>query len=367
MKFQFLSRYLRVLLSALSSISFSVLSLLSLSADAMPESHSCLNLMPCPQSLTLKNGSVQLDEQPTFYIEGMSDFRITKAKKRFKNQLNLLNDVSMTDVQLLTDKALADIVIIVKKEKSTTDNNFPKLGDDESYRLVINAAMGKAKSKAVVTIKANTEFGALHGLTTLVQLIGTNPRDNSFNLPLLSIDDAPRFPWRGLLIDSVRHFIPLSALKRQLDGMAAAKLNVFHWHLTDDQGWRFESKRYPKLHQLASDNLFYSQQDIKELVQYANELGIRVVPEFDVPGHASAIAVAYPDLITVQKDYEMQRHWGVFEPLLDVSNAKVYQFIDDIVEELTMLFPDAYLHIGGDEVHPKQWQESKQIQTFNAR
>ena len=245
-------------------------------------------------------------------------------------------------------------------------NRLPKLGDDESYQLSI--------TQKGISIVAQSDFGALHGLTTLVQLIAsTEPEPelemaskSQLQLPVVTIIDEPRFKWRGLLIDSVRHFIPLSTIKRQLDGMAAAKLNVFHWHLTDDQGWRIESKTYPKLHQLASDNLYYSQQEIKDLVNYASNLGIRVVPEFDLPGHASAIAVAYPELMAEQKSYVMERHWGVFEPLLDVTNPNVYKFIDTMVSELTNLFPDEYLHIGGDEVNPKQWENNSKVKALIA-
>lgn len=333
--------------------------------------------MPCPQKLLLATGFVHLRATSKIYIQGMSTERQKNALRRTNLQLSRFDNVNSTHLVLVNNRAAADIEIIVQKQGNKGSNYvLPQLNDDESYQLIISAKKalnnpneeteninGKAtnaKSQAHVRINANSDFGALHGLTTLVQIITTTV--NKGLLPQLTIDDKPRFSWRGLLIDSVRHFIPLKALKRQLDGMAAAKLNVFHWHLTDDQGWRFESKRYPKLHKLASDNRFYSQDEIKDLVRYASLLGIRVVPEFDVPGHASAIAVAYPELITEDKKYQMERHWGVFEPLLDVSNVKVYQFINEIIEELTELFPDRYLHIGGDEVHPMQWQQSENIQ-----
>src|SRR5690606_7545386 len=117
-------------------------------------------------------------------------------------------------------------------------------------------------------------------------------------IPQLNINDAPRFRWRGVLLDSSRHFLPVETLKRQLDAMAAAKFNIFHWHLTDDQGWRFESKAYPKLHQLASDGEYYSRQQMRDIVNYANQRGIHVLPEIDLPGHASAIALVYPELMS---------------------------------------------------------------------
>ncbi|MFX4311563.1 family 20 glycosylhydrolase, partial [Enterobacter sp. 63] len=183
-------------------------------------------------------------------------------------------------------------------------------------------------------------------------------------IPWVTIEDAPRFPWRGLLLDSARHFIPLNDIKRQIDGMAAAKLNVLHWHLTDDQGWRFTSKRYPKLTQLASDGQFYTPEQMREIVRYAADRGIRVVPEIDMPGHASAIAVAYPELMSAPGPYEMERHWGVLKPVLDPTKEATYTFAEAMVSELAAIFPDPYLHIGGDEVDDSQWKQNTAIQKF---
>lgn len=336
---------------------------------AQATNNACLlNLMPCPQNVTLDDGYYAFNQQVDIYIEGMSDERQHAALARSQKQLERLINIDFANFNLVKSKKLAEIILIVqggmdRQNNSESAYRLPALGDDESYQLTID--------RTLISIQSNSDFGANHALTTLIQLISI--ADENFNpanaetglptlkLPQLQIVDKPRFKWRGLLIDSVRHFIPISDIKRQLNGMAAAKLNVFHWHLTDDQGWRIESKRYPKLHQMASDNLFYTQQEIRDVVAYASLLGIRVVPEFDVPGHASAIAVAYPELMAEKKQYAMERQWGVFEPVLDVSDEKVYQFIDAIVGELASLFPDRYVHIGGDEVNPKQWLNNDNI------
>ncbi|MCI1896792.1 MAG: beta-N-acetylhexosaminidase [Enterobacter sp.] len=230
----------------------------------------------------------------------------------------------------------------------------PLPDSDESYTLTVDANG--------VNISANTRFGALRAMETLLQLIQNGAENTS--LPWVSIEDAPRFPWRGLLLDSARHFIPLEDIKRQIDGMAAAKLNVLHWHLTDDQGWRFTSKRYPKLTALASDGLFYTPEQMREVVRYATARGIRVVPEIDMPGHASAIAVAYPELMSAPGPYEMERHWGVLKPVLDPTKEATYTFAEAIISELAAIFPDPYLHIGGDEVDDTHWKESAAIQQF---
>ncbi len=158
--------------------------------------------------------------------------------------------------------------------------------------------------------------------------------------------------------------MPIRTIKRQIDGIAAARMNVLHWHLTDDQGWRFASSRYPQLQQNASDGLFYTQEEMRDVVQYAAERGVRVVPELDFPGHASALAVAMPELISAPGPYRMERGWGVFKPLLDPSNEQVYQVIDALIGEVAAIFPDPYVHIGGDEVDPSQWQASSRIQQF---
>ncbi|MGP3593984.1 beta-N-acetylhexosaminidase [Vagococcus sp. WN89Y] len=244
----------------------------------------------------------------------------------------------------------ADINIIIAQKVAPQ----PEPDSDESYTLTVDARG--------VTLAANSRFGALHGMETLLQLI-QNGAENSA-LPWVTIEDSPRFPWRGVLLDSARHFLPVADIKRQIDGMAAAKLNVLHWHLADDQGWRFASAQYPKLTQLASDGLYYSAEEMREVVRYATARGIRVVPEIDMPGHASAIAVAYPELMSAPGPYTMARQWGVLKPVLDPTKEETYRFAETIVSELAAIFPDPWVHIGGDEVDDTQWKNNPAIQQF---
>ncbi len=138
-----------------------------------------------------------------------------------------------------------------------------------------------------------------------------------FEAPVVDIEDHPRFPWRGLHLDVSRHWMPIEVVKRNLDGMAAVKLNVFHWHLSDDQGFRVESKRFPKLQQLGSDGLYYTQEQVREVIAYARDRGIRVVPEFDIPGHTTSWLVGYPQLASAPGPYQIERNWGVFDPTMD--------------------------------------------------
>ncbi len=242
---------------------------------------------------------------------------------------------------------------------------MPGPDDDESYQLEIN--------KDRISLSAPSSTGMLYGLMTLSQLIRCDSSATAgvCTVPALTIQDQPRFRWRGLLLDSARRFIPLADIRRTLDGMAAAKLNVLHWHLTDDQGWRIESKAYPKLHQLASQGQFYTQTEVQELVAYAAARGIRVVPELDLPGHASAIGMAYPELLAWPdavldlqglKPLPAERRFGVFAPVLDISSAATWQFIQALVTEWRQLFPDPYLHIGGDEVKADHWLANSKIQ-----
>jgi len=158
----------------------------------------------------------------------------------------------------------------------------------------------------------------------------------------IEIEDNPRFPWRGLMIDSGRHFMPLDVIKRNLDAMAAVKLNVFHWHLSENQGFRIESKRFPKLQEMGSDGLYYTQAEVRDVISYARDRGIRVVPEFDMPGHSTAWFVGYPDLASAPGPYSIERKWGVFDPAMDPTKESTYKFLDSFIGEMAALFPDQF-------------------------
>jgi hexosaminidase len=168
------------------------------------------------------------------------------------------------------------------------------------------------------------------------------------------------------MIDSARHFQPIEVLKRNLDAMAAVKLNVLHWHLTEDQGFRVETKKFPELHLKGSDGDFYTQDQIREVVKYASDRGIRVMPEFDMPGHATAWLVSHPEIGSgaAGQTYEIERQPGIFDPTLDPTNEKTYKLLEPFFDEMAALFPDAYMHIGGDENEGKQWNANPRIQAF---
>lgn len=312
------------------------------------------NLMPWPQNIQHSNPDFTITDDFTISIIGDdAQGRVEKAAVRFLRHLSNKTGVFLKQ---------GFPVKIEGKTSAVVELTFDGLSDlsinaDESYSL--NVTSNK------ITIHSQTDVGALRALATLLQLVAYNP--SNYFIPGVVVNDAPRFVWRGLMIDSARHFQPVDVLKRNLDAMAFVKMNVFHWHLTDDQGFRAEIKSYPLLHQKGSDGLYYTQEQIKDVVAYASDLGIRVVPEFDVPGHATSWLVAYPDLGS--KDgatYTIERNSGIFDPTLDPTNPKTYEIIEAVFTEMAALFPDTYFHIGGDENKGKHWNENKKIERFKA-
>jgi len=232
----------------------------------------------------------------------------------------------------------------------------PATSPDESYRLRVTATGA--------SLTAAGPLGIQRGLATFRQLIESTPR--GWRAQLCDIQDAPRFAWRGLLIDPARHFLPVAVIKRNLDGMAAVKLNVLHWHLSDDQGWRIESRLFPRLHTVAGATGYYTQAEVREVVRYAAQRGIRVVPEFDLPGHTGALLAAYPRLGSNDSIKAVPTRWGTSNnwALLDPTRESTYAMLDSVLTEMSGLFPDAYFHIGGDENDGRQWRHNPRIVAF---
>lgn len=305
--------------------------------------------MPMPADVQLANGRFTIGSSFSVGITGQSDAALRRAVDLFLDHLAKQTALPRKGLKI-TDAANPALLVHVER----ASEELPVLGEDESYTLDI--------SSTGVTLTAVTRLGVMHGLETFLQMVQTGP--DGFFVPALTIHDQPRFPWRGLMIDVSRHFIPLDVLKRNLDGMAAVKLNVFHWHLSDDQGFRVESNKFPKLQQMGSDGLFYTQDQIRELIRYAAERGIRVIPEFDMPGHSSAWFAGYPELASGPGPYQVQRKWGIFDAAMDPTQERTYKFLDKFIGEMAELFPDPYFHIGGDEVNGKQWAENPKIQAF---
>lgn len=307
-------------------------------------------LMPVPQEVLVGTGRFRVDKAFAVKVSGEPDDRLYPAATRFLRRLDQRTGLFLSQDYIEEGEVLDQVgleIVVVRPGIVT-------LGEDESYELSVTSRG--------VRLKAPTDLGAMHGLETLLQLLSTD--EGGYYFPVSTISDAPRFPWRGLMIDSARHFMPLDMIKRNLDGMAAVKMNVMHWHLTEDQGFRVESKSYPRLHEMGSDGMFYTQVQLREIVAYAAERGIRVYPEFDVPGHATAWLVGHPELASLPGPYEIERGWGIFDPTLDPTNEKVYKVLEAVFTEMADIFPDEYFHIGGDENEGHQWDAAEHIQAF---
>ncbi len=319
--------------------------------DALAFQKERQNLMPVPANVNWKSGRLPVSKDFSVAVKGKTDERLKNYIDRVMRRMEGRTVMSFSR-ELSNDAANAQLLI----ETKSTGNAIPRLGDDESYNLEINDKQAK--------ITANTTVGAMRGLETFLQLLDADK--DGFYFPAVSISDKPRFEWRGLMIDSARHFMPMEVLKRNLDAMAAVKLNVFHWHLTDDQGIRVESKKFPELYKLGSDGNFYTQDQIRDIIKYAADRGIRVMPEFEMPGHATAWFVSHPEIASGAPGatYKIERNPGIFDPTLDPTNEKTYQILEVFFKEMSGLFPDQYIHIGGDENEGKQWAANPRIQVF---
>lgn len=315
-----------------------------LASFAAAQSQLQLNLMPMPASVQTGTGQLPITQSFSVAVAGSRDAALDGAIQRFVTQLSRQTGIPFRP----KPGAAATLQIHADHGRQAVQ----KLGEDESYELIVSDSGAK--------LTAPTSLGVLRGLQTFLQLAQITP--TGFVVPAVTIKDQPRFPWRGMLIDVSRHFIPIDVLKRNVDGMAAVKMNVLHWHLSDDQGFRVESKVFPKLTGMGSDGMFYTQEEIREFIAYAHDRGIRVMPEFDIPGHSRSWFLGYPELSSGAGPYTLEG--GGIDPIMDPTRESTYKFLEKFIAEMAKLFPDAYFHIGGDEVDGKQWNANPQIQAF---
>jgi hexosaminidase len=306
-----------------------------------------LAVIPLPVRAVQHSGSLLIGPGLQVVFEGYREPRLARARDRFFDTLS--RETGIAHVPAGPDQK-AKFVIRTAGPSATVQ----QLGEDESYHLKVTA------TGALLT--APNPLGVLHGLQTFLQLVHTTPM--GFEVAAVTIDDKPRFLWRGLMIDVGRHFMPLDVIRHNLDGMEAVKMNVFHWHLSEDQGFRIESKTFPLLQEKGSDGLYYTQDQVRDIIEYARDRGIRVVPEFDMPGHSTSWFVGYPALGSGSGPYHIERNWGVFDPAMDPTRETIYHFLDEFIGEMTALFPDAYFHIGGDECNGKEWDANPRIKQY---
>lgn len=302
-----------------------------------------LFLMPWPQSVAVSNGALPLEKGLEVVWIGHREPRLDRAADRFVVDLR-----ERTGLESSGGGPRLEIRV------AAADPGFLTPAAKEAYVLSV--------SDAGVRIDAQGPAGALHGLATLRQLVFRGP--DGFALPILTIEDAPRFAWRGLMIDPARHFVSLETLKRQIDAMEATKLNVLHLHLSDNEGFRVESLRFPRLTEVASHGQHYTQAEIRELVAYAADRGVRIVPEFDVPGHTGALLSAYPELSATPVN--ASDRIALMSLAMDPSQTQTYDFLAALFSEMAALFPDPYFHVGGDEVSASAWLGNPEIRAFMA-
>lgn len=286
------------------------------------------NLMPMPSTIetSAANRTIQLP---------------SKVRLKSKHPLPFVTFPSSNN---------ATFTLSIEYRVSPTDGVYPSLGMNESYQLNIT-------SHHRGSLFADSWVGVIRGLATFEQL----QSEVKISIPLVIVD-RPRFPWRGLMLDVARHFIPVRIVEQTIDGMQRVKMNVLHIHLSDDQGFRLECKTFPRLH---DSREFYSQVEMKRLIAYARQRAIRIVPEFDMPAHTASWFVGYPHLGSAKKSsYHVENTWGVMNATMDVTLNSTYEFLDRFFQEMVRLFPDPYIHIGGDECKPYEWMQSEQIVAF---
>jgi hexosaminidase len=305
------------------------------------EDRAAITLMPLPSKLKLTNDKLLIKDFGV-NAQGPQDDVVENSVSRFLKRVKEITSQSSEGKSGLTisyDSAILKVQPLVV---------------NENYSIRI--------TNSGIQLKAISGYGIIRGLETLLQLI--QEENGQYYFPTLELEDSPRYFWRGLMIDVCRHWIPKEIILRNIEAMASMKMNVLHWHLSDYQGLRVESKLFPKLHELGSEGNYYSQQEIKDIVAFARDRGIRIVPEFDMPGHASSFLVGYPELASAPGPYKLETNYGIFTPVMDPTREEVYDFIDRFLGEMTTLFPDPFFHIGGDEVTYTDWEKSESIQRF---
>ena len=322
-------------------------------------------IIPQPAHLIVKNESFKFGKQLKVCIASYRGDSVTLVFDSFKDDFQKATGIKVTSVH---SEAKAGIVLSVNQTLAP-----------EAYKLDV--------SPKQIRIEAARPAGFYYALQTLKQLISRHVMAGvavggrqEWSIPTVEIEDVPRFEWRGFMLDEGRHFFGKDEVKRVIDIMSTYKMNRFHWHLTEDQGWRIEIKKYPKLTEIGAwrdrtvigrnteeyDNTryggFYTQEQAKEIVKYAGERYITVIPEVDLPGHMLAALAAYPEMGCTGGPYEVCPRWGVFEDVLCIGNEKSMQFLEDVMAEIIDIFPSKYIHIGGDEAPRTRWKKCPKCQ-----
>ncbi|MFO7888818.1 MAG: family 20 glycosylhydrolase [bacterium] len=334
-----------------------------------------VSIIPKPVHSSIKKGNFIISPDTKIVIDSASA-KIRYAVDFFNNLLAKSSNYRL-NVVTLEDKKVEDNTIVC-----TTKEGGSELGA-EGYTLSVK--------KNGIHIKANTAKGIFYGIQTLRQLLPVemeasiqSENRQEWSVPLVKIKDEPRFPYRGMHLDVCRHFMPKEFIKKYIDYIAMHKMNTFHWHLTEDQGWRIEIKKYPRLTEIGAwreetlkgdlNNLprkfdgkryggYYTQEEIKEIVAYANSRFVTIIPEIEMPGHSLAALAAYPEISCTGGPFEVRTTWGISQDVYCAGKEKTFKFLENVLSEVIELFPSRYIHIGGDECPKERWKNCPDCQT----
>ena len=322
------------------------------------------NVIPLPQEVTLT-------QKGAFVLTGATPIVYPEGDEQLKNDAQFLSDyiADVTALRLTTTSAKVKNAITLRLNK--------KVQSKEGYVITVD--------KKGVVIEGATAAGVFYGVQTLRKSIPVDKSLTEVTLPTVVVKDAPRFGYRGVMLDCARHYFPVKFVKQFIDLIAMHNMNVFHWHLTDDQGWRIEVKKYPGLAKIGSvrektvlghnsdvfDDTpyggYYTQEEAREIVKYAADRFITVIPEIDMPGHMIAALAAYPDMGCTGGPYKVSPIWGIMPDVLCLGNEKTYQFCEDVLSEMMDIFPSEYIHLGGDETPNVRWKECPKCKALMAK
>lgn len=327
------------------------------------------NIVPYPNHLTTQRGEFVFTNKCKLLLSSNLDEASKKVAQQFANDLQVASQITLPVEEFQKEGLLDSYIAFVHQSELAT----------EAYKLAVTP-----KS---ITIKASSAAGFFYGVQSLKQLLPLSiytkkpVLNTKWSLPCIKIDDAPRFQYRGMLLDVGRHFFSVDEIKKYIDILAVHKVNTFHWHLTEDQGWRIEIKKYPRLTQIGSlrkktmigkewntfDNTpyggFYTQDQIRDIVAYASDRAITIIPEIDLPGHMMGALASYPQLGCTGGPYDVSGQWGVREDVLCVGKDSTFTFIENVLDEVIELFPSKYIHIGGDECPKVRWEKCPACQS----
>ncbi|MBN1211493.1 MAG: beta-N-acetylhexosaminidase [candidate division Zixibacteria bacterium] len=310
---------------------------------------SSLNIIPAPVSADRGSGSFTLSKSTAIALDRDRDL-VKVLADYLKKQIESFFNIRLENSPRVNRDDRENVILLALEENKP--GHTP-----EEYQLEVNEKRA--------TIRAYNEAGLFYGIQTLIQLAEPDGADG-FKIPGVFIEDRPRFDWRGMHLDVSRHFFDTNEIKKYIDLLALHKMNIFHWHLTDDQGWRVEIKKYPQLTDIGAWRIdkhgvkyggFYTQEDIREIVAYAASRFVTVVPEIDIPGHTSAALAACPDYSCTGGSFEVPNRWGVFEDVLCPGKDETFVFVENVLSEICELFPGEYSHVGGDECPTVRWKK----------